>query len=50
VVEICEWSAEGGGNEQITIHFSTMCVYSLNDIIFNEYHDYSLVETTECFV
>jgi len=41
---------KGGGNEQITIYFSKMHVYSLNDIICNEYHGYSLVATTECFV
>jgi len=40
---------KGGGNEQITIYFSQIRVYSLNDLMCNEYNDYSLVATTECF-
>jgi len=27
-----------------------MHVYSLNDITYNEYHDYLLAATAECFV
>jgi len=53
MAEVCGWSAEegGGGNEQITIYFSQIHVYSLNDIIYyNEYHDYPVVTTAECFV
>jgi len=44
---------ERGGNVQITIYFSQVNVglYSLNDIMYNEYHDYPLiVATAECFV
>jgi len=41
---------EGGANEQITIYFSQINVYSLNNIMYNEYHDYLLVATAECCV
>jgi len=41
---------KGEGNKQITISFSQIHVYSLNDIMYNEYHDYPLVVTAECFV
>jgi len=52
VAEVCDWSAEerGGGNEQIPDYFSQMHVCSLNNIMHNEYHEYPLVATTECFV
>jgi len=40
----------GGGNEQITIYFSQIHVYSPNGVIYNEYYDYVLVATAECFV
>jgi len=51
VAEFFGWSAEGGGgNEQIAIYFSQIHVYSLIDIMYNEYHDYPLVATAECFV
>jgi len=51
MAEVCDWNAEGGRNEQITTFFSQiMHVYSLNDIMYNEYHDYPLVATAECFV
>jgi len=47
VAEACSWSMEvlGEGNEQIIIYFNQIHVYSLNDIIHNEYHDYPLVAT-----
>jgi len=43
---------EGRGNEQITIYFSQIIlfVYSLNYIMYDEYHDYLLVAAAECFV
>jgi len=37
-------------NEQITIYLSQIHVYTLNGVIYNEYHDYPLVATAECFV
>jgi len=43
MAEVCDWSTEGeeGGNVQIRIYFSQIHVYSLNDIMYNEYcHDY----------
>jgi len=40
----------GGGNEKIAIYFSQTYVHSLNDIMYNEYHDYPLVATAACFV
>jgi len=49
MAEVCDWSA-GGGNKQITIYFSQIHVYSLNDIVYNEYHDYPLVAIAKCFV
>jgi len=49
---VCCWSTEGGGggNEQDAIYFSQIHVYSLNDLIYNEHHDYPLVVIAECFV
>jgi len=41
---------EGGANEQITIYFIQIHVYSLYNIMYNEHHDYLLVATAECFV
>jgi len=37
----------GGGDEQITNYFNLIHVYSLYDVMHNEYHDYSLVATAE---
>jgi len=44
--------AEGdrGGNEQIKIYFSQIHIYSLNDIMYNEYHEYPLIAAAEYFV
>jgi len=42
MAEVCDWSMEGGGNEQIAIYFSQIHLYSLNDIMYSEYHDYPL--------
>jgi len=51
VAEVCGWNSEGGGgNVQIPIYISQIHVYSLNDIMYNKYHDYPLVATVECFV
>jgi len=52
MASVCGWSMEGrgGGNEQNAIYFIQIHVYSLNYIIYNEYHDYLLVATAEWFV
>jgi len=52
MAEVCDWSTEGrgGANQQITIYFSQMHVYSLDGVIYKDYHDYLLVATAECFV
>jgi len=52
MTEVCDWNSEGEerGNKQITIFFSQIHVYSLNDVMYNEYHDYPLVAIAECSV
>jgi len=38
MAEVCDWKVEGGGrggNEQITIYFSQIHVYFLNDIMYD---------------
>jgi len=53
MIEVCDRSAEGrggGGNEQMTIYSSQIHVYSLNDIMYKEYHNYPFVATAGCFV
>jgi len=53
MAEVCYWSMEGRGGSKLANHNlfqSNACIFPQWCNIYNDYHDYLLVATAECFI